>query len=365
MSVRSVIVAALVVAVAVWIAVVSTRAEPVNAISGAWAASGHADRTSPAFTNWDEDDPPVIPPRCATCHSLNGFLDWLGEDGTPAGTVESPHPIGSVVSCLACHNDSAHALQEVAFPSGAQASVLDAEGTCLKCHQGLQSTDSVERAIDGLALDTVDENLSFINVHYRVAAATLMGGDARGAYQYEGRTYDGRLRHVSDLRTCNQCHDPHSLLQEPRACSPCHLNVVDRGDLVNIRTATVDYDGNGSVDEGIAFEIRALHGEVYRGLQAYAREVIGTPILYVPGTFPYWFVDTNGDGEAQPDEIDRANGYMTWTPRALRVAYNYHMVHEDPGMYAHNPRYVLQFLYDGLEDLGERVPVSMAGITRP
>jgi len=365
MSLRAIVIAAIVLVIVGWTVYATTRPDPVVEASSSWGESGHADRTSPAFTDWDDEEPPVIPPRCATCHSLNGFLDWLGEDGTPAGAVEAPHPIGSVVSCLACHNDSAHALQVVAFPSGAEASVLDAEGPCLKCHQGLQSGDSVERAIAGLDLDAVSEDLSFINVHYRVAAATLMGGDGRGAYQYEGQTYVGRFLHVSDLRTCNQCHDPHSLLQNPRACSPCHLNVVDRSDFINIRQDGVDYDGNGSVDEGIALEILNMHQQVYLGLQAYAREVIGTPIVYQAGTFPYFFVDTNDDGLPQAEETVFANQYGTWTPRAVRVAYNYHMVHEDPGMYAHNAWYTLQYLYDTLQDLNEVVPVPVDAMTRP
>lgn len=365
MSLRALVIAAVVLAVVAWAVYATTRPDPVVEASATWAESGHADRTSVAFTHWDEDEPPVIPPNCAACHSLNGFVDWLGEDGTPAGTVEAPHPIGSVVSCLACHNDAAHTLQTVEFPSGAKAGVLDQEGPCLKCHQGLRSTEDVEEAIAGLDLDAVSEDLSFVNVHYFVAAATLMGGDARGAYQYDGATYAGRFMHVSDLRTCNQCHDPHSLLQNPQECSPCHLNVVDRGDFVDIREGAVDYDGDGSADEGIALEILDMHRQVYLGLQAYAREVIGTPLVYQAGTFPYFFVDTNDDGLPQAEETVFANQYSTWTPRALRVAYNYHMVYVDPGAYAHNARYTLQYLYDNLQDLSEVVSVPVDAMTRP
>lgn len=365
MSIRGVVIVALIVAVAVWITVVTTRAEPIGEVSAKWAQSGHADRTAEAFTFWNDDDPPVIPPRCAGCHSLNGHLDQLGADGTAAGSVEEPQPVGSVVSCVACHNGAAARLAAVPFPSGVEVPELDDESQCLMCHQGLAYTGDVEEAIAGLPLDEVNPELGFINVHYAVAAATQAGGEASGAYQYQGREYAGRYLHFSGLRTCAQCHDPHSLRLTPKQCSPCHVNVVDFADLRDIRNSTVDYDGDGSTSEGIAAEIQTFHDAVYAGLQAYARDVIGTPLVYTPGSFPYFVVDTNGDGEAQPDEMSGGNAYRTWTPRLVRVAYNYHMVHEDRGAFAHNPAYTLQFLYDSLADLGERVPVPIEGFTRP
>ncbi len=365
MSLRGVVIVALVVAVAAWIIAASVRAEPIGQVSAKWAQSGHADRTSEAFTHWDADEPPIIPPQCAACHSLNGHLDVLGADGTAPGSVDAPHAVGSVVSCVACHNGPAARLEAVAFPSGAEVPVLDDEGQCLMCHQGLAATGDVEEAIAGRDLDAVDPELAFINVHYAVAAATQAGAEAQGAYQYPDRTYAGRYLHFSGLRTCAQCHDPHSLRLTPKQCSPCHLNVVDRADFRDIRTSTVDWDGDGATDEGIAAEIQTFHDAVYAGLQAYAREVIGTPIAYAPGSFPYWVVDTNGDGEAQPEERGPANIYRSWTPRSLRVAYNYHFVHEDDGAYAHNPLYTLQFLYDSLADLGERVAVPIDALTRP
>ena len=55
----------------------------------AWASSGHADSTSEAFRHWDGDDPPLVSPSCAKCHSGNGFRDFMGADGSTAGTVDN------------------------------------------------------------------------------------------------------------------------------------------------------------------------------------------------------------------------------------------------------------------------------------
>ena len=43
----------------------------------AWAGSPHADRESEGFAHWDEDDPAVVPARCAMCHAGAGYLDFL------------------------------------------------------------------------------------------------------------------------------------------------------------------------------------------------------------------------------------------------------------------------------------------------
>ncbi len=332
--------------------------ESVESITANWSQSGHADMASRSFTNWDDADPPQVPQNCAKCHSMYGYLDFLGADGTAAGQVDGPAQIGSVIYCNTCHNIPAHALTSVEFPSGAEIAEHSGAVNCMQCHQGRTSTNTVEDAIAGHDPDTVAEGLGFINVHYAVAAATQLGGDAQGGYQYAGKTYVGRFEHVEDFRTCIQCHDAHSTALNPDTCSPCHLNVVTSDDLREIRQSIVDFDGNNDTSEPIADEIAVLHGTLYAAIQDYAANVIGTPIVYEKNTFPYFFVDTNNNGIADSDEANFGNRYLTWTPRLVRTIYNYNFVNKDPGAYAHNPHYVLQLLYDSLEDLQQVVPVT-------
>jgi hypothetical protein len=45
----------------------------------------------------------------------------------------------------------------------------------------------------------------------------------------------------------------------------------------------------------------------------------------------------------------------------LRAAYNYQYSAKDPGAFAHNGLYIIQTLYDSLEDVGGDV----SGMTRP
>ncbi|NIN99734.1 MAG: hypothetical protein GTO49_33155, partial [Anaerolineae bacterium] len=70
-----------------------------------WAESGHADAEAEAFVHWDEDDPAEVPVACARCHSTPGYVDFIGADGSEAGVVDNPAPIGTTVECEACHND--------------------------------------------------------------------------------------------------------------------------------------------------------------------------------------------------------------------------------------------------------------------
>ena len=333
--------------------------ESVEAVSEKWARSGHADADSESFVHWAEDDPPEIPVFCARCHGMDGYVDFVGADGSPAAQVDRPILGVSVLACRTCHSEAAHQMTEVSFPSD----IVVQEGTqaanCMQCHQGRQSTPDVDETLAGLEPDVVSQDLGFINVHYAIAAATLWGGDVQVGYQYSGKSYVGRFEHVADYDTCIECHDPHTTFRNPDQCSPCHLNVVNEADLREIRESEVDYDGDGAVDEPILSEVTAFHEGLLTAIQAYAEEIIGEPIIYDGDTFPYFFNDPDGG------EVTFADRYTSWTPRLVRAAYNYHYVHEDPGAYTHNAGYVLQLLYDSAEDLGQAVPVAVDGFVRP
>jgi hypothetical protein len=70
--------------------------------------------------------------------------------------------------------------------------------------------------------------------------------------------------------------------------------------------------------------------------------------VYDAHSYPYFF-----------DEAEER--YGTWTPRLAQAAYNYQYSLKDPGTFAHNGKYIIQILYDTLEDLGDDV----SGMVRP
>ncbi len=331
-----------------------------------WASSPHANAESEAFRHWDTDDPAEVPVACAKCHSTLGYLDFLGADSSAPGVVDGPAQLGTVVECAACHNPAASEKTSVIFPSGVEVMGLGDEARCMECHQGRASKATVDASIEqaGLTpedLDAVSEDLGFTNIHYYAAAATQYGNIAMGGYEYDGKSYDARFEHVAPYETCVDCHDAHTLELKLDDCSSCHGNLNTPEDLLNVRFlgSLVDYDGDGNIEEGLYFEIETMRGVLYEAMQVYAAEVAGTALVYDEVAYPYFFADTNGDGAGD-------GRYNTWTPRLAKAAYNYQVSLKDPGRYAHGGKYVIQLLYDSIEDLNQTLanPVDMSGMSR-
>lgn len=353
----------------------------------AWASSPHNNAEAEAFNHWNEEDPKEVPVTCANCHTTAGYQDFLGGDGSPAGVVDKPVPApAGTIQCVACHNPAAVALREVTFPYVGKdengndvPTVVNSLGDatrCAVCHQGRASKASVDGAIAKFGLtddpDKVSEPagdppsaLGFINIHYYAAAATLYGTEVKGGYEYDGKSYDARFHHVEGYNTCIGCHDPHTLEIKIEQCSHCHEGVASVEDIQKIRmiSSGTDYDGDGDITEPIKAEIEGLQAMLLTAIQAYAKEKAGVAIAYNPAAYPYWFVDADGDGAVGEAEKDR---YATWTARLLKAAYNYQVSVKDPGAFAHNGKYIIELLYDSIEDLNSVIsaPVDLSKANR-
>jgi hypothetical protein len=301
-------------------------------------------------------------------------MDFVGADGSEVGVVNAAAPIGTVVECQACHNDMTIHKDTVIFPSGAEISGLDASARCMECHQGRASTVSVnegfaEAGLDPVAdADTVSEEVGFSNIHYYAAAATQYGTAAMGGYEYDGKSYDSKFDHVEGFDSCISCHDSHTLQVKIDDCTECHEGVASPEDFASIRMAgsLIDFNGNGDIEEGIAAEIEGLRAALLTGMQTYANEVAGTPIAYDSHAYPYFFIDSDGSGDASEDEANFGNQFNAWTPRLAKAAYNYQVSLKDPGNFAHGGKYAIQLLYDSLEDLNMAIaePVDMSMMNR-
>ncbi len=300
-----------------------------------WKKSAHADKTAEAFTHWDKYEPPEIPVNCAKCHSTEGFIDFLGGDGSTEGIVDNPVSVGdgtNNINCLACHEDeddgSVRAISMVKFPSGTEIDNTGNDATCLNCHQGTRSGSSVETAVadSGAGEDEISENLAFINSHYSVAGAILYGSDVKGGYEYPGETYSGKFGHGNtNLNTCIACHNPHSLEVEVELdCNTCHRS--------------------GFEIDGRKPELAELQAQLYQAIQVYAVDYTGVALVYDENTYPYFFADISGDGESDVQ-------YNKWTPRMLKAAFNFHMSKKDKGAHIHNIDYVMQLLQTSLDDI--------------
>jgi hypothetical protein len=328
-----------------------------------WETSGHADAAAEAFNHWNEDSPPEVSTSCAKCHSTPGFIDFIAD-----GKVDSPAPIGTTVECEVCHtNPDTGALRvhnSVKFPSDLVAEDLGPEAICMECHQGRESKFSVDDEIADAGVandDIISVDMSFQNVHYYAAGAVQFGTFAKAGYEYSGKSYDARFAHIEGYNACMTCHDPHSLEIKIKNCNTCHTGIKDPK---NIRYygSFIDYDGDGNTTEGIYYEISNVQTKLYAAIQAYARQM-GNPIIYNSESYPYWFYDSNDNGEVDSGENV---GYESFTGRLLKATYNYHFSKKDPGAFAHGGKYIIELLYDSIENLNSALtnPVSMAGMSR-
>lgn len=352
-----------------------------------WEGSGHADLTA---TAWNYSS--TTSTTCARCHSNTGFRDWLGADGTAQWVVNNAGVVGDQLECKGCHNSVTLTLSQVTFPSTITITGLGPEAICMQCHQGRSSKRTVDIAIckavagatGGTSTncdtdpyyylpatdDTAYTSLSFSNIHYFPAGATLAGTEAQGGYEYSGNTYEGWREHTEGYEVCQGCHDQHSLELRLAECADCHTSVVLPEDTYNIReggSVGIDYDGDGDATEGIYYEIDTLVGYLYADIQAYTTAFGMTAICYEEHTNPYWFKDngygggTAGNGVCDTGEYVSANRYSGFSPSLEKACYNYQMAMKDPGRHGHNPTYMLQLLYDSISDVNG----DTTGLTRP
>jgi len=322
-----------------------------------WQGSGHNKADSEPFTHWNEDTPAEIPVECAKCHSAPGFQDFVGADGSAAGAVDKAAPIGTTINCVTCHNPQANALTSVVMPSGAEIANLGPSARCMQCHQGRASSQTVADAVGTGDPDTVNAELGFINIHYFAAAGTLFGSEAHAGYEYADKAYPTRNSHVPGYTECINCHNQHTLEIKVEQCQQCHGDAALEDFRMNGSLA--DYDGDGDVKEGIKGEIDGLRDTLMTAMQGYATDKLETPFVYNEAAYPYFFNDTNADGEAGEDESVRDNGFKGWTPRLLEAAYNYQVSLKDPGAFAHNAKYIIALLYDSIENVNEGSPTPV------
>ena len=368
-----IILTTLVLAFAGWVYYVTTLAKqstPVERISVDWWGSGHADVNSISFTNWNDSDPQEVPVTCAKCHSGRSFIDYLGQDGSTPFSVDGPGPVESVVSCMVCHNEKADALELANFPSGAEVNMGSGNALCGSCHSGLSAGGRVDTVMGEFEDDEVVSETRLITPHYAFAAATWLGTEARGGYEYSGKAYVGRFEHAQGVETCTQCHDPHSLRIrkdydkiDVNLCSACHSNVTGYSDYRDVFVDGVDYDGDGVV-EGVYHEIEGMREILNQSIQRYAATQLGQPIGWAD-QFPYQFNDTNADGIISADEAAVPNAFTTFTPRLMRAAFNYQFSKKDPAGYVHNGKYMLQLLYDSIGDLATVIGAPDVTLVRP
>ncbi len=78
---------------------------------------------------------------------------------------------------------------------------------------------------------------------------------------------------------------------------------------------------------------------------------------YNGAAYPYFFKDTNKNGVVDASETTA----MKFDSKTLRASFNYQYSQKEPGAWAHNNKYIVQILYDSIDDLDG----DLTGLIRP
>jgi hypothetical protein len=146
------------------------------------------------------------------------------------------------------------------------------------------------------------------------------------------------------------------------ACTECHGNVT-LDDITPAFRAEDNWDNDPATKPKA--EVAVFAARLYAAIQAYCAAAAdsGSPpsgasyTAYNGASYPYWFKDTNKNGAVDADETTG----MKFDSKSLRAAFNYQYYTKEPGAWAHNNKYIVQVLYDSIQDLGG----DTTGLTRP
>jgi hypothetical protein len=247
----------------------------------------------------------------------------------------------------------------------------------MTCHQGRKSKLDIDTATASAGpYDFRDHN-----VHYYPAAAVLYGTEVQGGYEFPGKIYSGQNTfpsHNGRFDTCVECHMGTNTAREthepsdhnvhkpnPEDCVYCHGYDVSQPNpgadptkfkFSGIRPASIpDFDADADITESIKNELEGLKEALYAQIQFYATNTLAAPIIYADN-YPYFFNDSNGNGQVDPGENIFPNQYGSQMDAALlKAAYNYQFSKKEPHGFIHNPYYIAQLLVDSIESLAGNV----------
>ncbi len=368
---------------------------PDPAINRQWASSGHGDPLAEAWVHYDWKHSSRS--ACQRCHTTTGFMKFAST--MAAGSVYDPadndfsylagNDSGSRVDdndqmealyCWGCHavSQGSHAgglsykgelrdpgahsttvLYDNA-PFSGEASFPDASGSnvCISCHSGRENGAALMSA----SIDWSSADLSFTNSHYLAAAGVLYRQAGYEYYPHEsgsGPDYSNVPYFEHDLIGSTVAgHEVAEATGLNGPCAGCHMH-GNEGDEKHT-FSPVKHEG-GEV-ELVSESCSACHHSPYimtgntvaheeelyeASVHALGEQLAANGFPYL-GHYPYfsasdWTLDSTGashKGTGSQDRYGRNN---------MGAAFNFNLLHHEPGAFAHNRYYTKRLIYDSID----------------
>lgn len=269
---------------------------------------------------------------------------------TNAGTGELRNP-GAITENYAGVNNAGTGTTgtsvTVSYPDIAGSNV------CMTCHLGRQIGENIKTITDA------DGVLGFVNSHYLAAGGQLFG---KTGYEYATRSYANPAFFAHDK--IGTAAAPGTGSNGP--CAGCHMSTPnshsflpvtkDSAGAVTAITSTACATCHSGTFALTPEGLTAEEEEYVASLEALKAALAGKGILFF-NAHPYFYIDTNSNGIADPGEIVSSNAFTNWAgvyglalwKDVMGAAFNANLLIHDPGGYAHNRFYSKRLIWDSID----------------
>jgi hypothetical protein len=327
-----------------------------------FAESAHGDVNGDA---WKHDDWRALNrAACSRCHNATSYVAKLGIESntTLLYAAEDAGKAGEVLSCAACHTDvttgavRTPGVYTETYNDGATYTFPDIgkSNLCIRCHSGREAGSTIAADTD------VDGVRSFWNSHYLTAGGTVF---ATTGYEYVGKNYANVSFYAHDKIGIAVPGSPAATDAGP--CAACHMGtgtadhtweVVTKdaaGVITAINSNTCVNCHLGAYALTPAFLETEVH-HYHAALDALKVLLDAKGMFFAPND-PYFFTAPWVDYTlpAPNPNVAFTNwagvyGLPVWKD-VMGAAFNYNLLHHDPGGYAHNRFYSKRLIFDSID----------------
>lgn len=356
---------------------------------------------------WVEEGNAAASTSCRRCHTATGAASYLNAPASYDAAALTPayaYLAGEqreMLYCWGCHkNNSGDVRTPGAITAGynfnsvpAVFPTAESSNTCIACHAGRESGESVEAITDFT-------NVSFKNSHYLAAAGlmyvkigyrnfvpldTVIGTTTYGATltsTEDGGSVSSTHRKLGTVAINGDSHNTAFFvpgnLDSAGPCVTCHM--AARTDNLGKRSHTLEIDGNAFTTvcgnchtaEGATTLTAANFKTVFveeqaipfqNALDLAKAKLMAVGITYDSAVYPYFF----------PNAAlvhDSTTGVKDWTlagavdgQKMMGACFNINLLSHEPAAYAHARTYTRRLLYDTIDWLDNRVIDRSVSVT--